>query len=277
MKKSLVLFLVLAVYVNGFSQHYYVDIISNQQSNANYKLLKQANVGLVKATSYEADNSVTENFMLQQQLSRDKKTLVTITTSPANITTTTVSLFANDRLKTTTDSLNGVVNRTDYEYDASGRLKRLTSQSSDPEHNGTTTEDHQWFYKESGVPEYMLKIKNSTDTVRVEFVYDEKGNIAEERWKSKSRVTNNYYYYYNDNNQLTDIVRYNARAKKMLPDYFFEYDAAGKPSQMMQTIAGTSNYLLWKYTYNENGLKQKEACYNKAKELVGRIEYSYSR
>jgi hypothetical protein len=276
MKNLFALLLCLMISSMGFSQQYYVDIISSQQSNANYQLLKQANIGLVKGVSYEADNSITEHFSLQQQLSRDKKIMTTTTTSSANVTTTTLSYFENDRLKTTIDSLNGVANRTDYEYDPSGKLVKITSQSIDPEHNGNSLEVHQWSYKPDGTPDHMLKIKNASDTVKVEFLYDEKGNLAEERWKWKNRLTNTYYYYYNENNQLTDIVRYNARAKKMLPDYIFEY-TNGKVSQMIQTIAGSTNYLIWKYTYDEKGLKLKDVLYDKNKQLVGRVEYIYSK
>jgi hypothetical protein len=276
MKKFLALLTGLMIAFTGFSQHYYIDIIANQQSNNNYQLLKQSNVTLVKGISYEADNSPTENFSLQQQLSRDKRTIVTTATSSSNVTTTTVSYYENDRLKATSDSLNGVANRTDYEYDANGHLLKITSKSIDPEHNGTTTEVHQWFYKQDGMPDHMFKIKNGTDTVKVELQYDEKGNIAEERWRWKNRLTNTYYYYYNDNNQLTDIVRYNAKAKKMLPDYIFEY-SNGRVSQMMQTIAGSTNYLVWKYSYDEKGLKLKDVLYDKNKQVVGRVEYVYSR
>lgn len=274
MKNLFVLVAGLLTSVFCSAQYYYVDVIANQQSNANYLLLKQANIGTVKGISYEADGSTTDNFLLEQQFSKNKQVLTTTSTSSAKVTTITNSFFNNNRLQSIVDSLNGVTNRTDYEYDANGNLTKITSQSIDPEHNGNTIEIHQWFYKQNNIPDHMLKIKNNSDTVRVEFSYDEKGNVAEERWRWKNRLINTYYYYYNDANQLTDIVRYNVKAKKMLPDYIFEYND-GKLSQMMQTMAGTSNYLLWKYTYDEKGLKQKDVCFNRYKQQVGRVEYSY--
>jgi hypothetical protein len=36
------------------------------------------------------------------------------------------------------------------------------------------------------------------------------------------------------------------------------------------------DYLIWRYGYNEQGLKTKEVLYSKTKELKGKIEYSYS-
>ena len=86
----------------------------------------------------------------------------------------------------------------------------------------------------------------------------------------------NYYYYYNDKNWLTDIVRYNNKAKKMLPDFLYEYDTEGRVSKMIQVIAGGTNYNIWVYTYNSLGLKEKEVCYDKKKQLLGTVEYLYN-
>ncbi len=267
----------LLFFFHGFTQHYYNDIISTQQSNNNYVLLKSTNQSQVKGVSFESDNSQTPNFQLKQELSRDKKRLTTTTTSISNVTTTTVSHFENNRLRRTSDSLRGVSNITDYEYNAEGKLSKITTQSIDPEHAGNTIEVHQWFYKQNGSPDHMLKIKNRTDTVKVEFLYDEKDNLAEERWMKKNRLLETYFYYYNDKKQLTDIVRFYSKSKKLLPDFIFEYDANGRVSQMMQTLQGTSTYLLWQYSYDANGLKTKEVCYDKQRRLVGRIEYAYSK
>ena len=277
MKRCFGLIAALLAGITGYSQHYYNDIISNQQTNANYKLLKESNTSQVKGVSYEADESQTPNFRLQQELSRDKKRLTTTATTSANLTSVTTSYFEGDRVKRIIDTVKGVKNVTDFEYDAAGRLTRILSQSIDPEHTGNTVEESQWFYKQNGSPEYMFRIKNKVDTVRVTFVYDEKENLAEEQWRRKNRLIETWYYYYNDNKQLTDIVRYNAKAKKMLPDLTFDYDDKGRINQMLQTLQGTTTYLVWKYIYNENGLKQKEVCYDKNKYLVGRIEYAYSR
>lgn len=267
----------LLISLSGYSQHYYNDIVSTQASNTTYRLLKQSNSTQVKGVSFESDDSETPNFKLQQELSRDKKKLTTTTTTSANITSVTLSIFENDRLKQTIDTSGGVKQVTDLKYDAEGRLINILSQSIDPEHGGNTAEESQWFYKVDGTISHMFRIKNKVDTVKVDLVYDEKNNLAEEQWRRKNRLIETYYYYYNDNKQLTDIVRYNTKAKQMLPDFTFDYDANGRVSQMLQTLQGTAAYLLWKYTYNESGLKVKEVCFDKTKRLVGRIEYIYSR
>ena len=138
-----------------------------------------------------------------------------------------------------------------------------------------SAEIHEWTYNEAGQPVSMLKIKNSTDTTVIEISKDEQGLIAEENWKKKNRKVETYYYYYDAKNRLTDIVRYNSRLKKLLPDYLYEYDASGRIRQMTQVSLSSSSYIVWKYTYTEKGLKQKEAGYDKEKKLVGRIEYTY--
>jgi hypothetical protein len=106
-------------------------------------------------------------------------------------------------------------------------------------------------------------------------VSDEHGNIIEEHWKRKNITFETYYYYYNDKNQLTDIVRFNKRVQKLLPDFLFEYDAAGRISQMIQVPPGSSNYSIWEYHYNDKGLKLEEICSNRQKQLLGKIVYSY--
>jgi len=277
MRRLFLLLLIAILSHSGFSQHYYNDIISNQNANENYKALKNAGVKQVKGTSFEADNSRTDNFALQQEFSRNKTILTTTATNTNNITTITTGYYQNDRIVRTSDSLSSlgnVITTVEYRYDASGNLSNITTTSVDQDHDGTTSEEHLWYYKAGGKPDFMLKIKNKTDTVRVEFTLDEKGNVTEENWRYRNRLINTYYYYYNDNNQLTDVVRYNTKAKKLLPDYMLEY-TNGRLAQLTQIISGTTNYLVWRYTYNDKGLKQADQLLDKNKQLVGRIEYSY--
>ncbi len=37
----------------------------------------------------------------------------------------------------------------------------------------------------------------------------------------------------------------------------------------------TGDYLIWKYAYDAKGLPQREDCYGKGLELLGRIAYKY--
>ena len=79
----------------------------------------------------------------------------------------------------------------------------------------------------------------------------------------------------NGKKQLTDVVRFNLKAQRMLPDFLFEYDEAGRIIQAVQVLQGSSDYTIWQYVYGPDGLKQKDILRDKQKQLLGRIEYTY--
>jgi hypothetical protein len=78
-------------------------------------------------------------------------------------------------------------------------------------------------------------------------------------------------------NRLTDIVRYNKKANRLLPDILFYYDDNNRLIQRMTILSMTNrDYLIWRYAFDEKGLKTKEALFNKKQELQGRIIYTYN-
>lgn len=258
------------------AQYYYNDIVATQQSNAQQQLLLTNKIRIVKAQSKENDNSVTDGFTVEQKINKDASEIVTTTKSSAGVSAVLTSYYVAGKISKTKNESNDILTVTDYLYDQNGLLQTITSATTDTAMNSFSSETHHWFFNANGKPVKMLKIKNNTDTTFVDFVLDDKQMVAVENWRRKGKTTESYFYYYNDKNQLTDIVRYNERLKKMLPDFVYEYDAAGRIKQMIQVLAGGSNYNTWKYTYNENGLKQKESCYDKQKQLIGVIEYIYN-
>jgi antitoxin component YwqK of YwqJK toxin-antitoxin module len=210
---------------------------------------------------------------------------VEIDSRAASVTTTThTSVVGDNWLKTfynatgqlikTTDSAQEASGVTEYFYDEKKRLTRIKSHSSSD--NISTTEEHQWTYNENGQPKSMLRIRSGSDSTLVEFSYDEKGNVAEEKTVKSRLPLATVYYYYDANNRLTDIVRYNARAKRLLPDYMFEYNEAGQLTRMVSVPEGSNNYLTFYYQYNPNGLKRMDLCYDKQQQLVGKVEYAYN-
>jgi YD repeat-containing protein len=56
----------------------------------------------------------------------------------------------------------------------------------------------------------------------------------------------------------------------------FEYSPSNQVIQRITVPSNGSQYLIWRYQYDERGLKIKEAVYNKQKQLTGKIEYQYS-
>lgn len=264
--------------LSSSAQYYYKDITGTKESSALLKVYMKNKVTRVMLTSYDADNTKSDNLFVQQEFSPAKRVLKTITATGAdNGNMSTVFTYAdeNGNIIKTVDSSGVVINTTTYTYDASGNLKLVTISSSDSTIN--ESEQHLWQW-ENGKPSRMLRIKNKKDTTYVDFKLDENGNVTEET-ETRKRVTSRpYYYYYNDNNQLTDVVRYNDRAKQLLPEYMFEYSASDQVIQKITVPSNNSDYLIWRYQYNPQGLKIKEVVYSKhdKRNPLGKIEYQYS-
>ena len=261
----------------SYSQYYFNDIVSIQASNEQYKLLRTNKVKKIKATSYESDNTVTEGFSLEEEISMDGKRVILSSAVSSGRSSVVNRFYELNKLKRTQTSSNRIDNKTEYTYTEKGLLQKIVLTTTDTAMKSTLIEVHEWAYSEKGEPVSMLRIKNRTDTTVIELVKDEQGLIAEEKWKKKNRVLETYYYYYDSNKQLTDIVRYNAKLKKLLPDFQYTYDEKGRVSQMTQVSMSSASYLIWKYTYNEKGLKQNEVGFDKEKKMVGRIEYTYEQ
>ena len=272
MKKLIVVVVLLIVSRQAEAQYYYLDVIGTQQTNDQYKKITQHNLSSISATSFEQNSEPITDFVLEQSIGKNQ--IVTRSASINSKESFFKSYYDNQQLVKTIDSNSSAINTVVYKY-SGGKL--LSSTSSNKDFDGTfdQSEVHQWQYDNAGCPINMLKIRNNADTTIIEFKADAAGNVIEENWKKNNRIIETYYYYYNSKNKLTDIVRYNRKARQMLPDIMFEYDATGLVSQMIQTQGTSANYLIWRYVYNNKGLKEKEFAFNKKKELLGKIEYAY--
>ena len=261
----------------AFSQYYYNDIISNVISNKNYASMKSALVKHVSVTHYDNNDELQNDFKIEQNFNKDWTSLESKTTTNDKVRPLLLmNYYQNDRIIKSEDTHDSVQTNVSYSYNEKGLLTNVDSYTSDTTIASQFVETHQWFYNERGRIIYMLKVKNKHDSTKVEFVYDKDSLIVEENWFKKSKTMETYYYYYNDKKQLTDIVRFNNRAKKLLPDYLFEYDAIGNVQSMTQVPAGNSNYLIWQYIYNDKGLKQQDNCFTKQRQLIGKMKYDYT-
>jgi YD repeat-containing protein len=275
MKRFTLSFILILLVLGADAQYYYNDIVANLQSNNQYQLIKKNRIKKVTAVSYESDNELNQAFKIEQSVNTDASKIATTSVYEGSGNSFSTGYYANNRIERNEDSSNRVFTTTQYSYNSAGNVTSITTTTRDAFMGSSSKEDHQWFYNEKNQPAYMFKIKDGVDTTRVDLIYDEKGNVGEEVWKRKGRVTEHYYYYWNDNHQLTDIVRFNNKVRKMLPDFLFEYDAEGRVSQMTQVPANSSNYMIWKYVYDEKGLKKRELVVNKQRQPVGRVEYQY--
>ncbi len=272
-----ILFLLFICLFGQFAQaqFYYNDLLANRQTNRQYSLFIQQGIKKVTITSYDGNSPESAGFTAEQTLDAGKRILRTrtITSQQGDAQ---LEAFYNEKgwLIKTRDTAQNASSQSAYEYNAGGQLIRLeTSSRSD---NITTTEVHQWNYNESGQPQSMLRIRNNSDTTRVSFHFDEKGNLVEEKSIRSNLPAIIYYYYYDAKNRLTDIVRYNAKAQRLLPDYIFEYNENDQLKKMTLVPEGSNAYEQWFYQYLPNGLRRMELVYNKEQQLMGKVEYQYN-
>lgn len=275
--KNILLALLLLVSICGNAQYYYKDLLGTAETNHQLKLYAANKVQFVSLKSFDADGGFSTGFLVEQFIDNSGMVLKTITQSGVTEQSVLSSWFDEmARVIKTIDTSGSSINMAVYSYDLQGRLASIKSFSGDTSKKSNEAEDHQWSYNANGQPLQMLRIINTIDTTVIKFVTDDQGNITQETTYKKGKAGEPVYYYYNEKKQLTDIVRYNYKLKKLLPDYMFEYSDA---NQVIQKITVPSNkasdYLIWRYQYDSKGLKVKEALFNKDKQLTGKIEYSY--
>ena len=260
---------------NASCQYYFNDILANQLTNDQYKILRANKIKKITASSYEPDNSISEGFKLEQDISLDGKRITLYATTAGGKKQNTNTQYDLGKIKKSQSFSNGIDSKTEYFYSDKGQLQKIIFTTSDTAMKTVNTEVHEWSYSEAGIPVQMIKIKNLTDSVQIELQLDDKGLVTEERWKKKNKGIETYYYYYDEKNQLTDIVRFNSRRKQFFPDYLYEYDENGKISQLTQVSMSSGSYLIWKYQYNEKGLKVEETGFDKERKLIGKMVYTY--
>lgn len=274
LKKILYLLILLPVSVSA--QFYYKDIVSMQQTTALQQTYKTQKIRKVILNSFDPGDQPNPNFICFQELTPAFNIIKTYTQSAASMQSVLVSQFnGNMQLIKSSDSSNASLAVTNYTYNGKGMLSELNIITQSYAYKQSEQEKHLWIYSEDGRIEKMLRIRNMTDTVLIKFKCDENGMPVEEEWFNKNGQSSSLYYYYYDNKRLTDIVKFNERAKRLLPEYIFEYDANGQLSQMITVQQGSSNYLIWKYKYNDKGLREKESCFDKQKSLLGYVTYRY--
>lgn len=271
--------LVLAVLFFSFtasSQYYYNDVVGVRESAALIAAYQGNKVRTVALKSYTVNNAPIDNLSITQEFIASRLALRTSTQSEyAGASYLTTYVDASGRVVRTTDSTGDVVKTTLYQYNAAGKLTAVLLQTSDSL-AATQTDDHLWQYDAQGRIAKMLRIKNKKDSAVVSFKLDEKGAVVEEQEKRGYLTEEPWYYYYDASSRLTDIVRYNKKAHRLLPETMFEYSGNGQTLQRITVPQNSDDYLIWRYAYDAKGLKTKEVIYNKQKEQTGKVEYVYT-
>jgi YD repeat-containing protein len=260
------------------AQFFYKDLVVNRETAGSWKTYRDNGVKAVTLVSTEADGKPTEGFVGEQEVTGNYARITTHTKSSGTADSWIITDYSpQGRILKNTDTSDTYQNVTDYRYDDQGRILSIFDTSLETDNHFREVEIHTWTYSpvHPDKPLSMLKIKDSTDTTYVRFVLDDKGNVAEEHARRKGDDLPVIYYYYDTENRLTDIVRYNLRAQRLLPMEIFEYEDRRLSSSLIVPEEGNSFYQKWYYVYDDKGLKAKDFCYNKEKELLGSIEYQY--
>ena len=284
MKNILFTAFILATSLPLQAQYYYKDIVGTRQFNQTIKLYLNNKVSSVEATGFDGEGRKNSDFSESQYFFGDRNLLKISTRDKVTISNQYYRFDAKGLLTTISDTSVSLVSSSTYTYDEKNNPVAIKNIITDADDSINQTEIHQWFYNGDGKPVRMLRILNNNDTTDVRFTIDEKGNVTEELPFIKKIGREKTYYYYDTKNRLTDIVRFNVKAGRLLPDYMFEYSSDNLVIQKITTLSTNGlPYLTWRYVYDNKGLKTKEATFIKPREatsnqdqlMTGKIEYSY--
>lgn len=270
------LFCTLLIGNSLLGQFYLNDIIGLKISQEKYQLMRKNKIKKISATSLEADGSITKGFILNQELQLDGKKMITNIANSASPAEKIANIYELGKLKRTIVNKSSIETKTDYVYDDKGSLSKIISSTADSIQKIPVTETHIWHYQPNGTPISMIKFGNGMDTVNVELLTDSTGNIIEEYWFKKGKKVETYFYYYS-NNQLTDVVRFNIKANRLIPDFVYEYNQQNQLVNMIQISFNGSVVVHWSYTYHPSGLRETETARDKAKNIIAKITYSFEK
>ncbi len=258
------------------AQYYYKDLVSNKQAQLEKLALKDAKIKSVIVHSFEGDKSPSEGFFCEKKISKDQRKIETYTRAYTTGKALLTSYYNDkDQLIKSVDSSDLTVATSIYKYNTDDKIESIISNSHSKDEDFTTalTEEHLYRYNTKKQPVQMVRIKNKRDSVLIDFILDEHGNVSDEI--EAGPKGQHYYYYYDAKHRLTDIVKFNVVFNKLWPDLTFEYNSSNQVIQMIAVEEGVNkNYYTWKYIYND-GVRIIEKCFSKEDVLLGYFEYEY--
>jgi len=258
------------------AQYYYQDIIGTEDLNRTIQLYLKNKVLSAEAVGFDAEGVQNSDFSETHDLFPDQRVLKIAIRNKTDISAGYYRFNSKGLLTSVSDTAAPMISTTSYTYDEKNEPETITNVVNDAHDSVYEHEVHQWFYNADGKPLHMLRIVNRIDTTDVRFTLDDKGNVIDELPIHHNVNGEKIYYYYDAKNRLTDIVRFNAKAHRLLPDYTFEYSEQNEVIQKITTLSAADvGYLTWRYAYDDRGLKTTEASFNRNKELTGKIKYSY--
>src|SRR4026208_1151450 len=198
MNKLPFLFLLL-FFFRANSQYYYKDLVAAADITRQMKTFTTNNIQKVTAKGITPEGGAATDFSEVYEINANG-TVLKITTTVNKVVSSLRHSF-NDRglLISTVDSAVNVKSTSTYTYDANGKIISISNSATDTDSSGdfSQTEVHQYIYK-NGKLDKMWRIINTTDSLEVRFVTDEKGNVLEERNIKRGVLSDPIFYYYDD-------------------------------------------------------------------------------
>ena len=177
------LLLVAATQQKISAQYYYKDIVNNKQAFADKNLLQEQKLREVMVHSFEGDKSHSKGFFCKKEISKNYRTIATYTKSDISNKSLLTSYYdENGWLIKSIDTSAIASSITTYQYDNKGSIAAIfsLSRSYDDDFTTSITEERQYRYDGKNKPTQLLRIKNGKDSVLIDFLQDEKGNITDE-------------------------------------------------------------------------------------------------
>lgn len=260
------------------AQYYYNDIIGAATLRDRMKDYTTNRVRSVTATGYDERGVKSSDFSEWQEVDAAAGILKVTSRNGQQIVRQQYQFDRQFNITSLTETSGTIKSTTVYSYDGKNNIISIKTTSTDSLNDFNETDEHQWSYNANGRPQGLLRVLNGHDSSEYRLNTDEKGNVIDEKLYRRNRAIDSVLYYYNEINNLTDIVRFDKKANKLIPDVMFEYDDNNHVIQRLTILATTPrpDYLIWRYMYDDKGLKTKEAMFGKMKQLKGRIDYVYS-
>lgn len=277
---QLLISLLIASASTTHGQYYYGDLVSLEETEKKQENYKKHHVRKITESAILPTGEKKADFLQWSEISRGGEIGTKYKTNYQQPVKTTYRFQSSGRLILQQEEQPDMRNEIRYEYDTNEQVVRIESVFIDSLMDFKDHEIHLWQYDQKGRPTRMWRLveqfEGGYDSTEIRFYLDSAGRVTEEKSFKKGKETGFFYYFYNEASRITDIVRYNERWKRLLPDQLFEYDEAGRIIQkMMLTGSREVAYLIWRYGYDRNGLLTEEALFNNKKEHTGSIRFSY--
>jgi len=271
----IIAFAILASGTEARGQFYYNDLVMNRQGNEKHQLHRKYKVMRITVrSSAETDAQGAEPLTIEQAYNTSFSQLRTRTS--ANVSRSTLTNLYNPQglLYRTVDSGLNAISVYEYQYEGD-RLSSVTSTGYVPGEQQKAVETHAWSFNGEGCPARMVRSRKGFDSTEIRLRCDEQGRVTEEQTFRKGVAGEKVYYYYDEKGRLSDVVRYQEKLGRLIPDYTFDYNDAGQLVKMMVVQNSGMDYLTWTYEYDAQGLPIRESCFNRQKKRIGMVEYSY--